>query len=285
MAATSKRNQSGATGGQPPVAPSIGQPAADTQTSQSSTDFSMKGSGRLQVVIAVVVLVGGLLVLRLLDMQVRTWSEYAPARTGVDARYTVDDTTPLGVIVDRDGVLLAGDRFIYRVTATPKHIPRQEWEALAQRLARVAGIPAEQVWNRLAANPTAEYAVLASGVPFQLGRALIDEKKREEAEASQTEDTSLLPLGNVFVHAQPRRFYPQASLASQVIGFLNAERKPVLGLERYYNSFLPSSGVGLPKGTLSPRTVLTEQQRKFLPSGSEKGLVLTIDRTIQWIIE
>ncbi len=285
MAAISKRKQSSATGGHPPLAPSPSEPAAPAQPNQSSNDFSIEGSWRLQVVIAVVVLLGGLLVLRLMDMQVRTWNTYTPARGGTDARYTVDDTTPLGVIVDRDGVLLAGDRFIYRVTATPKQIPPTEWEALAQRLAQVAGIPAEQVWNRLAANPSAEYVVLASDVPFQLGRALIDEKKREEASASQSQDTSLLPLGNVFVHAQPRRFYPQASLASQVIGFLNAERKPVLGLERYYNGFLPSSGVGLPKGTLSPRTVLTEQQRKFLPGGSEKGLVLTLDRTIQWIIE
>ena len=285
MATTNKQNQSGATGGHPPVAPSIGQPAADTQPNQTNADFSVNGSWRLQVVIALVVLLGGLLVLRLLDMQVRTWSEYAPSREGADTRYTVDDTTPLGVIVDRDGVLLAGDRFIYRVTATPKHIPREEWESLSQRLAQLASIPADQVWNRLAANPNAEYAVLASDVPFHLGRALIDAKNREVAEAEDSQDASLLPLSNIFVHALPRRFYPQASLASQVIGFLNAERKPVLGLERYYNSFLPSNGVSLPKGTLSPRTVLTEQQRKFLPGGSEKGLVLTLDRTIQWIIE
>ncbi len=307
MATNNRVVQKKAVGGSPPAASAIGaDPPPHSRERTGSTPppkwgrlgggeqlpatsppagFSMQGSWRLQVVIALVVLLMGLLALRLLDMQLRTWSEYTPARTDVDTRYTVDDTTPLGVIVDRDGVLLAGDRFTYRITATPKNILPEEWESLAQRLAQVAGIPAEQVWNRLAANPKAEYVVLASDVPFHLGRALIDAKVRDEASADDSTDVSLLPLGNVFVHAQPRRFYPQASLASQVIGFLNAERKPVLGLERYYNSFLPSSGVGLPAGTLSPRTVLTEQQRKFLPSGSEKGLVLTIDRTIQWLVE
>ncbi|MBX3051173.1 MAG: penicillin-binding protein 2 [Caldilineaceae bacterium] len=267
----------------PPAAPpdDTSVPPANKNT----PGFSLDGSWRLQVVIAVIVLLGGLLVLRLLDMQLRTWSQYAPTAAGDNSRYTVDDTTPWGVIVDRDGVLLAGDRFTYRVTATPNHIDREEWQALSERLARVADIPAEQVWNRLADNPDGAYVVLASNVPFHLGRALIEEKQREIDAADSSQDLSLLPLGNVFIHAQPRRFYPQGSLASQVLGFLNAERKPVLGLERYYNSFLPSNGVGLPKGSILPRTVLSDQQRKFLPSGSEKGLVLTIDRTIQWIIE
>lgn len=285
MEATNLHKTNNVAGGQSPATPPIGKPATETPDDQTSANFSMEGSWRLQLVIAIVVLLAGLLVLRLLDMQLRTWSGYAPDRSSASTRYTVDDTTPLGVIVDRDGVLLAGDRFVYRVTATPKLIPQEEWQGLSERLARVAGIPADQVWARLAANPKAEYVVLASDVPFHLGRALMDEKNREIAEADESQDISLLPLGDIYVHAQPRRFYPQASLASQVLGFLNAERKPVLGLERYYNSFLPSSGVGLPKGPISPRTVLTEQQRTFLPAGSEKGLVLTIDRTIQWIIE
>jgi len=278
-------NQKSAADGKSPAASSIGTPTADPQANQNPSGFSLEGSWRLQVVIAVVVLLAGLLVLRLLDMQLRTWSEYTPGAGGLDARYTVDDSTPWGVIVDRDGVLLAGDRFTYRITATPKHIPQDEWQSLAERLARVAGIPADQAWNRLADNPDAAYAVLATNLSFHLGRALIEEKQQEIDNADSSQDLSLLPLGNVFIHAQPRRFYPQASLASQVLGFLNAERKPVLGLERYYNSFLPSNGVGLPKGSISPRTVLSEKQRKFLPSGNEKGLVLTIDRTIQWIVE
>lgn len=285
MAVSNPLNQNTAAGGQSPAAPPIGGSAPDKPADQPTGNFHLESSWRLQVVIAIVVLLGGLLILRLLDMQLRTWSEYTPPQSGLDSRYTVDDTTPWGVIVDRDGVLLAGDRFTYRVTATPKNIPREAWQSLSERLMQVAGIPADQVWNRLADNPEGAYAVLATDVPFRLGRALIEEKQREEENADASQDTSELPLSNIFVHAQPRRFYPQGSLASQVLGFLNAERKPVLGLERYYNSFLPSNGVGLPKGSLTTRAALSEQQRKFLPSGREKGLVLTIDRTIQWILE
>ena len=108
--------------------------------------------------------------------------------------------------------------------------------------------------------------------------ALLDEQKRRR-------DADETVLDQILISERPRRFYPQGSLASQVIGFVTAERKPVLGLERYYASFLPSSGVGLPHGGRQSREVLPLQTQQFLAQGKEKGLVLTIDRTIQWIIE
>ena len=58
------------------------------------------------------------LVLRLFDMQFRSWQVYDPPSRLSDARNTVDDDTAWGVIVDRDGVLLAADRYAYRITAT-----------------------------------------------------------------------------------------------------------------------------------------------------------------------
>jgi cell division protein FtsI/penicillin-binding protein 2 len=190
----------------------------------------------------------------------------------------VDDDTAWGVIVDRDGVLLAADRYTYRITTTPKFVRQERWSEIAQILAEIAGIPAEQTWNRLSQNSASSYLVLGTDIGFQVGRALLAEKERRLAAEDYT-------LEQINISARPRRFYPQGSLASQVIGFINAERKPVLGVERYYNSFLPSTGVGLPRGGRQPREILDAGTQRFLSQGSEKGLVLTIDRTIQWIVE
>lgn len=233
---------------------------------------------RLRAVATLLGLLGVILILRLFNMQVRAWQEYTPASSGIDTRYTVDDDTAWGVIVDRDGVLLAADRYTYRITTTPKYVKQELWNEIAQILQTVADIPAEQTWNRLAQNSTSAYLVLGTDISFQAGRALIDERERRLAAEDYT-------LEQIHVSARPRRFYPQGSLASQVIGFINAERKPVLGVERYYNSFLPTSGVGLPRGGRQPREVLDTGTQRFLSQGREKGLVLTIDRTIQWIIE
>jgi cell division protein FtsI/penicillin-binding protein 2 len=233
---------------------------------------------RLRAVSVFLAAFGLLLTLRLFSMQVSAWQEYSPRTAPAAARHTVDDDTPWGVIVDRDGVLLAADRYTYRITATPKQIPPESWGPIAEILWEKAGIPVEQTRNRLAQNSESAYLVLGTEIPFAAGRALIEEQESRAAES----DTL---LSHVLISARPRRFYPQGTLASQVIGFVNAERKPVLGVERYYDSFLPSTGVGLPRGGRQTRDVLPAATQRFLSQGSEKGLVLTIDRTIQWIIE
>ena len=219
-----------------------------------------------------------LLILRLLDMQVVGWQQYEPPKAAASARNTVDDTTSWGVIVDRDGALLAADRFTYRITATPKFIAPSSFGDLAQRLARVMGVPPHEIEELLAKNSDRDYLIIAPEIDFEQGQLLLAERQQ------RLEEKDFL-LEHIQVGARPRRFYPQGDLASQILGFLNAERIPVLGIERYYRNFLSSDGVGLPQGRKLPRSELDDDILRFLPRGSGKGLVLTIDRTIQHIVE
>ncbi len=219
-----------------------------------------------------------LLILRLLDMQVMGWQQYEPPKAVASARNTVDDTTSWGVIVDRDGNLLAADRFTYRITATPKFIPAEDYAEIAQRLAYSIGVPPLEIENLLKENGDRDYLIIAPHLDFEQGQQLLAERQQRLA------DKDFL-LEHIRIAAHPRRFYPQGTLGSQFLGFLNAERVPVLGIERYYRNFLSSDGVGLPPGRQLPRTELDDNILRFLPSGSGKGLVLTIDRTVQHIIE
>lgn len=220
-----------------------------------------------------------LLVLRLLDMQILDWQQYEPPSNGLaSGRNTVDDTTPWGVIVDRDGNLLASDRFTYRITATPKFIYADDYSEIAQRIASAIHASPGKIENLLIENSDKSYLIIAPNVDFEQGQQLLVERQERIAQND-------FLLEHIQVGARPRRFYPQGLLASQILGFLNAERVPVLGIERYYRNFLPSDGVGLPQGQHQPRTALKDEILRFLPNGSSKGLVLTIDRTIQYMIE
>ncbi|MBX2997261.1 MAG: penicillin-binding protein 2 [Caldilineaceae bacterium] len=264
---------------QSPTAPNKStSPSAPGGTETPSSTIAAGPRWRLRAVAALLGLLTIILIVRLFTMQVRAWQSYTPAANVINARYTVDDDTAWGVIVDRDGVLLAADRYTYRITTTPKFVRQERWSEIARILDEIAGIPAEQTWNRLSQNSTSSYLVLGTDVSFQAGRALLAERERRLAAEDYT-------LEQINISARPRRFYPQGSLASQVIGFINAERKPVLGVERYYDSFLSSNGVGLPRGGRQPREILDAGTQRFISQGREKGLVLTIDRTIQWIIE
>lgn len=220
-----------------------------------------------------------LLILRLLDMQILDWQQYEPPSNGLaSGRNTVDDTTPWGVIVDRDGNLLASDRFTYRITATPKFIYADDYSEIAQRIASAIHASPGKIENLLLENSDKSYLIIAPNVDFEQGQQLLVERQERIAQND-------FLLEHIQVGARPRRFYPQGLLASQILGFLNAERVPVLGIERYYRNFLPSDGVGLPQGQHQPRTALKDEILRFLPNGSSKGLVLTIDRTIQYMIE
>ncbi len=237
---------------------------------------------RVWAVALLLTLLASLLVLRLFDMQIRLWSFYAQPAAQASPVNSVDDGASRGIIVDRDGELMALDRFTYQLTATPRHIPQEQWKPLAALLEQVAGIPAAQTLEALGQNPDGLYAVLARDLSYAQGQALL---QLQETLLTDSNDENDVLVQQLYIAPKPRRFYPQGRLASQVLGFLNAERRPLLGLERYYDPFLRSDGVGLPRGNWQPVDALPEATRRFLPQGKGKALVLTLDRTVQWIIE
>ena len=81
----------------------------------------------------------------------------------------------------------------------------------------------------------------------------------------------------------PSRFYAQKSLGSHVLGLVNAERNGVNGLESYYQRFLRGEVQILDK--LDSLGALSPDARRYIPSHMGGDLVLTIDKTIQHIVE
>jgi len=57
----------------------------------------------------------------------------------------------------------------------------------------------------------------------------------------EVEDLKKINLAGIYLESEQGRYYPQESLASQVIGFLGAEKKGQYGLEEYYNEELANN--------------------------------------------
>ncbi len=82
---------------------------------------------------------------------------------------------------------------------------------------------------------------------------------------------------------EPTRYYTQGSLGSHVLGLVNADREGVNGIESYYQKFLRGE-VNLLQAS-DPISILSPEIRRHVPTYMGGDLVLTIDRTIQHIVE
>ncbi|NJN81298.1 MAG: hypothetical protein HC802_02765 [Caldilineaceae bacterium] len=156
---------------------------------------------------------------------------------------TVSPPAARGVIVDRDGELLAIDRFYYQVTATPSHIKTDEARReVAHELERLIGLPADETMQILLENKERDFAILAKEISLEQGKLLREEREQQE------ETLALFPLQDVHLTPMPRRFYPQQELACQVVGFVRAERFGFTAWRDTTMRFCPQMGWGLPAG-------------------------------------
>jgi len=103
--------------------------------------------------------------------------------------------------------------------------------------------------------------------------------KLTEEEVSKIKE---LNLTGVYADEILGRYYPQESLASQVIGFLNENREGQYGLEYYYNEILKGEKE-FQERSKNPWGYLVSLTSKNIQEGSD--LILTIDYNIQFEAE
>jgi cell division protein FtsI/penicillin-binding protein 2 len=171
----------------------------------------------------------------------------------------VVDQPERGVIYDRNGAILAVDRWDYRVAVSPSVLT--DPEALANSLAPILQIPRGQLLNDM--ESPYMYVVLAPRVTSEVADAI--------RQAEYADEVQLDPL--------PRRFYPQDSLMCHVLGFVNFDNVGSAGVEGKYQNELAGEEASATVA-ISP---LREQQAVVAREGAD--LVLTIDRSLQYVVE
>jgi stage V sporulation protein D (sporulation-specific penicillin-binding protein) len=101
----------------------------------------------------------------------------------------------------------------------------------------------------------------------------------------QARELSVLKLPGVRFQEEPMRVYPKGDLLANFLGFVGTDNTGLSGLEVAYNSVLSGvpgrmmleqdhRGRNIPDGTL-----------KLIPSQDGNSLVLTVDETIQYILQ
>lgn len=169
-----------------------------------------------------------------------------------------------GAILDRRGSLLATDIFQYEIFATPRDVRNPRWTA--EQLAPLLERPPETLWALLDRKDLS--VTLAKQIPLNVG---------EKIASQSLPGVGAIPL--------PQRIYPEKELASHLLGFVGAEGDGFYGLEEYYDDILQGEP-GSRGGERDPSGLqMIAGYGSYVPAQEGPTLVLTLDRTIQGLVE
>ncbi len=168
-----------------------------------------------------------------------------------------------GAILDRRGREMAVSIDVTSIAIRPAQV--KDVESVARDLASVFKRPLPEVRKKL-----------TSGKPFVW--------IKRQATPKEVEAVRQLRLPGIEFVAEASRFYPNRTLAAQVIGFTGMDGRGLEGVEFFYDSHL--------RGTDTSVKVLRDALGNGFQSepaadtdGSGKNLILTLDQTVQFITE
>ncbi|SDC73963.1 penicillin-binding protein 2B [Paenibacillus sp. UNCCL117] len=227
------------------------------------------------------------------------------------ARWALDKTIqPVrGAITDRNGKLLAEDAPSYTIALLPQIIRDQGLELdIVKGLAPILAPPddaaalmamEERIRSRL--NKTREDGktllaqVELGNEGWKIDAETGDKVKalREELQAKLKQQQDNLKVRGsqrkmetgIELRPEIKRFYPAEKLAAHLIGYMNKENVPVMGLEQTLNDYLKGQPGALyyekaPKGVGLP-----DPKNRYTPAVNGNNVTLTIDKNIQFYIE
>ena len=221
---------------------------------------------RLTLVGIGLIAISAILLVRLISFQFRMDPQIKQTfASQAENRYnqTVEVMPNRGQIFDRNGHLLAGNSFEYRIGISPNQVVDRQ-ETVAQ-LAPLVGMSEDKLYRRLLPDENgvyASYALLASVVSFETGQAIAD-----------------LDIDGIIIEPLPTRIYPQGDLTAQIVGFFAGSESA-----RTRRGYYVVEGLRIAAGRAEQARARSPSSRAApLRSPVRDGisLVLTIDRDLQ----
>lgn len=183
-----------------------------------------------------------------------------------------------GEIYDRNGNLLAGNKTVYEVGVDLNTVRLDgNAEAIALALSVNAGLDYANVYSSIAlADAKQNYVVMADNVPAEV----VDKLKAYKIDlANKTGASSSSKLNGLTFKSHYQRFYPEKTLASNVLGFVTLDNNGYFGIEQEYNNIL----AGIPSIVWIPVNPTRVEEIPLEEPGTT--LILTLDREIQSAME
>lgn len=236
--------------------------------------FSKIMQKKLVLLFSLVVLAFAILIGRIIQINAMNGEKYT--KVVLDQQQYDSRVIPFrrGDIVDRNGTKLATSERVYNVILDVKAMLEKEeyQEPTIKVLKDCFGIAEEDVEELVESSPESRYNILLKGVDYNTAK---------EFEAIDEDEEKHPNVKGIWLEEDYVRKYPYNSLASDVIGFSNADDVGTIGLEASYNAIL--NGVdGREYGYLEEGALL---ERTIKEAENGNTIVSTIDAELQKIVE
>ncbi|MDR0841080.1 MAG: PASTA domain-containing protein [Christensenellaceae bacterium] len=185
-------------------------------------------------------------------------------------------TASRGTITDTGGVVLAQSGTTYRVLANPFSIARSgadDRNRIALELSDILGMDYDYVLGQLTKQNTA-------GVYYK------EVVLKRQVERSVVDAIAARKLGNgIYTAIDSKRYYPNGSLFSQLIGFTTIDSVGQSGLEQKYDKYLAGENGRMITETDRVGSALPYGVQEIIEPIHGYDMVLTTDSVIQSFLE
>lgn len=210
---------------------------------------------------------------RLCQIQIFQHDEYEAAAIAQQVRETTVSAAR-GTIYDRNGAILAISAGVDTVYISPAEIERnnEDKEAIARGLAEILDADYETILKK-AGNTKSWYEVVARKVEAETAELV----RKFKAEGGYV---------GIKIESDTKRYYPNGSLASHVIGFVGLDNTGLGGIESRYDSLLSGEDGYVMRSTTAAGTdMLYQSYEDYVDAHNGESLTLTIDAVIQSYVE
>jgi cell division protein FtsI/penicillin-binding protein 2 len=192
-----------------------------------------------------------------------------PLQQRLTAQLRLDEQVPAkrGSIRDTNGDLLAGNLSVDFVYAVPAQVKRRE--EVAAKLAQALNAAVDDILPDLS-DGSRQYVRLLAG---------------RKLDPDESERVAALRISGIFLEPATKRVFPEKQLAAHVLGFVDGENNGRYGVEQRYTDVIGGQPGHLQAQRDTAGNEIGFSDRKWQPPRDGHDLILTIDRTIQYVAE
>lgn len=230
-----------------------------------STKKRMKNSifFTLTIIIALITRLGYLQLIQGKELKEKAYAQQTSDRSVNAKRGTIYDAT--------GKVELAVSSTVETITVNPTNIKEEDKERVAKKLSELFELDYESVLKKVKKKSSIETIVKK-----------VDKDKTNELRNWQKENNILTGIN---IDEDTKRYYPQNSLASQIIGFCGSDNQGLNGIEAKYDKYLSGKAGAISRLTDASGGTIKDTSEEYIEPQDGDDLVLTIDATIQGIAE